>query len=187
MEKIKYSIQFLSDWNCSSGLTTGAAADSETLKDRDGFPYLPGKTMKGLLRYALLESGNVDQEFIDNLFGKEHKKSEEDGLDLPINTTRGKIRVGNVMLSENERGQISKEASKQLFRRIASTKIDERTGVAEEKSLRTVEVCMPIEIEGEIECKDESDRRILEKGLRLIRAIGTGRNRGFGRCEIKIN
>ena len=51
-ETIRYTIEFYSDWHCGSGLASGAEADAVVIKDRDGLPYVPGKTIKGLVREA---------------------------------------------------------------------------------------------------------------------------------------
>lgn len=53
--KIKYQIQFHSYWHCGSGLAAGAGVDALVVKDADGLPFVPGKTIKGLLREAMEE------------------------------------------------------------------------------------------------------------------------------------
>ena len=76
-----YSIQFLSDWHCGSGLTSGADTDAETLKDESGLPYIPGKTIKGLFKDALMEmptnSASISPERINAIFGSEIKAGEQ--------------------------------------------------------------------------------------------------------------
>ena len=52
---IKYKVIFFTDWHCGSGLAAGADVDALVIKDSDGLPYIPGKTMKGLLREAAEE------------------------------------------------------------------------------------------------------------------------------------
>ena len=49
---IHYKLEFFSYWHCGSGLSAGADVDLLTIKDEDGFPFVPGKTIKGLLREA---------------------------------------------------------------------------------------------------------------------------------------
>ena len=48
--RIDYSIEFFSYWHCGSGLAAGADVDELAIKDGDGLPYVPGRTVKGLLR-----------------------------------------------------------------------------------------------------------------------------------------
>lgn len=43
---IKYKIEFFSNWHCGSGLAAGADVDALVVKDCNGLPYVPGKTIK---------------------------------------------------------------------------------------------------------------------------------------------
>ena len=52
MSTIKYEIEFFSNWHCGSGLAAGADVDALVIKDQEGLPYIPGRTLKGLLREA---------------------------------------------------------------------------------------------------------------------------------------
>ena len=54
MTDIKYKITFYSNWHCGSGLAAGADTDELVIKDRNGLPYVPGRTIKGLLREAAM-------------------------------------------------------------------------------------------------------------------------------------
>lgn len=53
MSNIKYTIEFYSQWHCGSGLSAGADVDALVVKDKDYMPYVPGKTIKGLVREAV--------------------------------------------------------------------------------------------------------------------------------------
>lgn len=48
MKDLNIKIEFFSPWHCGSGLSAGADADSLVIKDTNGLPYIPGKTIKGL-------------------------------------------------------------------------------------------------------------------------------------------
>ena len=52
---IRYKIEFHTDWHCGSGLAAGADVDALVVKDQSGLPFVPGKTIKGLLREAVEE------------------------------------------------------------------------------------------------------------------------------------
>ena len=45
---IDYTICFFSPWHCGSGTSAGADVDELVVKDKNGMPYIPGKTLKGL-------------------------------------------------------------------------------------------------------------------------------------------
>ena len=67
-KKIEYTITFLSDWHAGSGLSSGAEADAVVIKDSNNLPYLPGKTIKGLVKDALLDLGNNSEVIDGNIF-----------------------------------------------------------------------------------------------------------------------
>ena len=50
---IDYTICFFSPWHCGSGTSAGADVDELVVKDKNGMPYIPGKTLKGLIREAV--------------------------------------------------------------------------------------------------------------------------------------
>lgn len=181
---IRYSIQFFSDWHCGSGLSSGAQADAEVLKDENNLPYLPGKTIKGLLRDALLEMpeeiAGISKERLNELFGF----LVMDGASIK-ETKNGKGFFSNAELCREEKSDISKELSEYLFRNIVSTAIG-ANGISKEKSLRTIEVCMPVNLEGYIEGLEESDMDLIIKATKWVRHIGVNRNRGLGRCKIVV-
>lgn len=174
MTTIKYKIEFFTDWNCSSGLTGNADIDIAALRDNDGFPYIPGKTIKGLLRDA---AGNLGETSEEEIFGSSKEKGDK--------TEMGKAYFSNAELNENVRKALKYDNEKKacLFREIASTKIDRKTGVAEDNSLRKAEVVIPLTLFGTIECEDAHKDTIL-KCMKFIKRLGMERNRGLGRCEI---
>jgi len=72
---ITYTIELFSYWHCGSGLSAGADVDSLVIKDAKGMPFVPGKTIKGLIREAaetlicLAPGRYPSQEIIDVIFG----------------------------------------------------------------------------------------------------------------------
>ena len=75
MKTIKYKIEMLSDWHVGSGLDAGAESDAVVLKNEMGLPYIPGKTIKGLLKDAaneMVNVGKVDKKLVYELFGGEN-------------------------------------------------------------------------------------------------------------------
>ncbi len=186
-EKINFTITFLSDWHAGSGLGSGADADAVVIKDADNLPYVPGKTMKGLLKDALLDIKEVQpkrisKDFIDTHFGDVVK--DENGKVLK--TIPGRLFFSNAVLPVEERNEAMGAVSQFLYRNIASTSIDNASGVAKRSSLRTMEVCVPLSIEGFIAGINKDVIPTLEMGLKMIRHLGSNRNRGLGRCTIEI-
>lgn len=176
--EIKYKITFLSDWHIGSGLAGGAEADAIVLKDKDNLPYIPGKTIKGLLKEAFFDMNDVKfgqyKDCISKLFGK------DEGNDLPT------VHFSNAEIDgSTKQGIIQEKLSDYLYRNIASTAINQN-GVAENLSLRVSEVTIPLSLEGSITLKNESFKNDIEVAFKWIRHLGVNRNRGLGRCKIEI-
>jgi CRISPR/Cas system CSM-associated protein Csm3 (group 7 of RAMP superfamily) len=177
--KINYQIKMLSDWHVGSGLDSGADADALVLKDDNNLPYIPGKTVKGLLKDSLNEICEIEKGMktkVDEVFGFAEKNDA---------STAGNAFFSNAELSETEKKEIAKELSSHLYKNIASTKIGEN-GVAVKNSLRTMQVCIPLSLEGSIETEVENAEEILEKAMKWTRYLGINRNRGLGRCKFSL-
>ncbi len=191
---INYQIRILSDWHCGTGLDSGADADLLVIKDEHDLPFIPGKTIKGLLRDALSEVNTIKGVYGDQfnkLFGWEEKEIEEDQENKKdskiVRTHPGKAFFSNAELSEEDKGGIiSKNLQAFLYRNYASTAIGEN-GIAEEHSLRTIQVCRPVTLEGKIHnVPDEKCKKVLELAMKWCRYLGSGRNRGLGRCKFEV-
>ncbi len=179
---IQYKIDFFSDWHCGSGLSAGADVSALVIKDKDGLPFVPGKTIKGLLREAVEDLQQFDNRYqdiiIDELFGF------SDNNDKMQNTT---LYFRNAELSETQRKAINdNNAAKYLYRIVTSIAIDDNY-IAKNNSLRKIEVVVPCTLEGEIIVNSKQDiNDLLINGLSYIKRLGQNRNRGLGRCKITI-
>ncbi len=176
MRTIKYEIEFFSNWHCGSGLAAGADVDALVIKDKNGLPYIPGRTIKGLLREAA-ETLIGDLETINLIFGISGNDE---------NHTMGTSFFSNVVLSEDERKYVlEQKLQSYLFETFASTRIDEN-GIAQDHSLRKIQTVVPCKLEGEILNVPEGTIPMIEEAMCFIKRLGTGRNRGYGRCKITI-
>jgi len=165
---MKYSITFYDFWHLSSGTSAGPSMDSLVVKDSDGLPYLPGKTLKGLVKemVELLDNSKVKIIFGDE--GSKIANSYFSNATLDEDTTN--YLINNPTLK------------KHLFDKVTSTQIGEN-GIAVDKSLREIEVVVPLTLSGTIECEDEE---LITQALGMIKQIGLNRNRGLGRCKIEV-
>ncbi len=183
MNDITIKIEFFSPWNCSSGLSAGADADSLVIKDGNGLPYIPGKTVKGLIKEAVEDyvalSGLTAS--LDEAFGKD---AEESADRLP---QKGYLFFSDATLERSEAQTIlANNLSDYLYRNKVSTAIDQKTGMAQDHSLRTVEVAVPCTLYAHVLHTDDELAQIMGQALGLIKRMGTGRNRGMGRCRFSI-
>jgi CRISPR/Cas system CSM-associated protein Csm3 (group 7 of RAMP superfamily) len=173
--ELTYKIILLSDWHCGSGLSGGAEADTMVIKDERNLPYIAGKTIKGLLKEALEDMAEVNKfsrDDINVIFGIEaYDKNDK------------KAFFSNATLSKDERKDITPALSDFLYHNIASTQI-KANGTAKENSLRVIEVCIPIALEGKItEIASQEQIDLLTNALKWVRHLGVNRNRGLGRCK----
>ena len=189
MIDIQYDITLLEYWQSSSGLGQGALADSECIKDNDGLPYIPGKTIKGLWRDAVCMLATYDHDIedsvVDDLFGAE--ASEIDGTATA--SRPGQAHWSSAMLPFHTATAISDaHISAELYSTVSSTAIN-RQGVAKDHSLRSAEVCMPLTLQGSVSVVDshaEQVTALLTKAAPLLRRVGMSRHRGMGRCLVTI-
>lgn len=78
---IHYSIKFHTDWHCGSGLAAGADVDALVVKDKNRLPFIPGKTIKGLVREAMCDIIGFRQGCSTSY---NNEKPNDDRLDLFI-------------------------------------------------------------------------------------------------------
>jgi CRISPR/Cas system CSM-associated protein Csm3 (group 7 of RAMP superfamily) len=192
MMQIEYKIQFYSDWLCGSGLSSGADLDLLVVKDNNKLPYIPGKTIKGLLLEAMKDindfstpEAKVDLEV---LFGFEpgQQKEKKNGEKKKNEESQGCLFFTNATLDyELGKAIIDNNLQDYLYYSVASTAINEN-GIANEHSLRSMQITVPCKLTGKILDIPEGSESCLEKGLKYIKRIGQNRNRGLGRCSFNI-
>lgn len=197
-------LDFESYWHMGTGRGDGAIADAITLVDDAGLPMVPGRTLKGLLREAMdvaTEAGVIPAArtlqwfgsglpgYADTTDGDEWQESLEKGR---LGTQSGTVWVGSAHLPlawrQWARTQNSSSAElAELFALMHATAVDEN-GVAKAKTLRVMQVSIPLTLHADVRGPRDDDRWLkdLEMALPLIRAIGSHRNRGFGRVAIRL-
>lgn len=195
---IRYTLRFFSEWHCGSGLAAGADLDALVVKDRDGLPYVPGRTLKGLVREAVenvlffhagADLASEEARLFVETFGNaddpdwNRMPSDADSADL---ARKGSAFFSNAEFSEAIRAALLREGLvSYLYNGRASTAINAE-GVAKAHSLRRVETAVPCELAGTILGVPEAFADTLKRGLRFIKCLGLDRNRGLGRCEFIV-
>ena len=171
---LKYKLKFYDYWHIGSGLSAGARLDSTVIKDENGLPYVAGKIIKGLSREMAELLENHDS-FVKECFGGE-------GVDM------GKCYFSNASLEKTVAEQITTNyLQDNLYDIIASTKIDDKSGVAQDNSLREIEVVVPLTLCGEIrDIPNDDYLKLMTRALKMIKRMGLNRNRGLGRCEFIV-
>ncbi len=189
MNTIAYQIEFFSYWHASSGLAGGTYADLLVNKTREGLPYIPGRTLKGLLREAAetiyqFDSDLVTQTFILDVFGQapDEKDIEEERATLEAQSF-----FSNAYLSDYLQNAIPKDHVPFLYHVLASTKINER-GLAADGTLRQMEATAPLVLLSRIEQFPDKPgyEQQLNYCFQWIKRMGLNRSRGLGRCKFSI-
>jgi CRISPR/Cas system CSM-associated protein Csm3 (group 7 of RAMP superfamily) len=188
-------IDISSYWHAGTGAGQGSLLDSVVEKNDIGLPYLPGRTLKGLLRDAVYrweQLGGYQEHPISNVTDLLFGVWGDDGNE----TTQGMVRVGSANMDEQFIAAIKnhpegKKLINYLYAEHFSTKIDEKTGVAVDQSLRGSEMTVPMSLFAEVsiithraDISDDMAFTWLAQAFPLIQAVGKQKNRGLGRAEL---
>jgi len=173
-------IRLLSEWGITTGESDGFGADNTIVRTVDGLPYIPGHSLRGLLRDALVSL--VDGKRIHKLFGQAGKDAGE--------SETGSLSVSRAMLAHDneltETGMSIKEVGQALTLVRTQTKINAKTGGVKAGSLRSIEVAAPgLEFSADISVPDE-DFVIVQRAALLVRRLGHSRSRGYGHCQMAL-
>ncbi|HIJ96599.1 MAG TPA: hypothetical protein HPP94_12845 [Desulfuromonadales bacterium] len=187
--KVKFTIH--SYWHAGSGSGEGSNLDALVVKSPAGLPYLPGRTVKGLLREAVQvaeDCRQVAEGITEKLFGTTPTN--------PPQTTRfgtlpGSLAFESATLGNEMEEWAGEEANRLqlcgLYAQLASTKI-ESTGIASDKSLRKIEVAVPLQLTATVSTSEEGDEwlQALITAAPLLRSLGAHRSRGMGRATVEV-
>jgi CRISPR/Cas system CSM-associated protein Csm3 (group 7 of RAMP superfamily) len=216
-------IAFHDFWHCGTGSGSGAESDAVVVRDRLGLPMVPGRTIKGMFRTALetLEYlGQITPGTVEVLLGSRGapmstRTDMPSEAVLPVRGTRpGRLAFDDGLLNAQLRaafaaGELASDEAalrNTLFVKTATTAIDAVTGIAANRTLRVIEVAVPLEMEahvsllpnkgfghafGSILPEADYEQAIVDRWLdtlsdaaSLIGTLGAQRTRGFGRCQL---
>ncbi|MGB3974908.1 MAG: RAMP superfamily CRISPR-associated protein [bacterium] len=186
MKTVTLMIDITSFWHIGSGHGRGGDVDAVVLRDTTGLPYIPGKTIKGLLREAVQiaeDNGRVTDGTVRDLFGQTMNPEAESPEIL------GKLFFDNAHIKEEDRMALlgNTELQAGLFVSMASTAIDNEKGVTLDESLRRKEVVIPLTLQTHIHGPSDTEWvNVLKTSLPLVRMLGVNRHRGLGRCTMTI-
>lgn len=183
MTELIYKVQFHSEWHCGSGLSSGADVDTLVIRDKNGLPFIPGKTLKGLLRDAAEAICKIhgeepgDNQFIRTVFGwQSDKKSDQSDAGICFFSNAGLSGESGRILAEKDKLSL-------IFRQRSATAID-TDGQAKDYSLRRIETVVPLTLFAKITGLPEEHRKNMKRCLKWIKRLGVNRNRGLGRCTL---
>ncbi|HSI85916.1 MAG: RAMP superfamily CRISPR-associated protein [Candidatus Methylacidiphilales bacterium] len=183
----KITITFEHYWHCGSGQAGEGDVDLLPVVEDCGLPYVPGRAIRGRLKWAAREAGwnNAD---LQALFGKEDARSLETMGRLQLSS--GRMMDGFASAARehfrNKRTHHPQVAS--LFEDIASTSM--KNGVAQAKSLRRVRYSVPVIVVADVSLIEDPKVDVtwnrLQQLVTLLLAIGKSKHDGFGWCRATL-
>ncbi len=193
-------IDILSYWLAGTGRGSGGSFDEKPLLDENGIPYIPGKHLKGLLKDGLRKwesiTGAENPSAHIHCFGSDQDNENKEDNNKTKSTT-GALRVSSATFDSAtyEGLKTHPKLISKLFKSLSSTAINEN-GVATNKSLRTIQVVIPVKLYAQIDwvsaspyASEEVKEKIetyLQQASAMLPAIGSKRTRGLGRCKIAL-
>ncbi|XHX78396.1 MAG: RAMP superfamily CRISPR-associated protein [Stenomitos frigidus ULC029] len=192
-------IQLLSDTTFGRGDGVAGLIDQEVEHDANGFPYLRGRTLKGLLSE---ECDNLVAVINDAARRKHWQSIAAQLFGVPGSSlnTIACMHVGDACLPEDLRHAIAQEITNKnltstnvldsLTTVRRQTAIATNTGVADPNSLRSARVVLRDLTFASFlffdEAPSEDTLTLLAAGAAALRRIGSGRNRGRGHVKCTI-
>jgi hypothetical protein len=200
MQTYKLHITLKSDTTSGRGDGVAGLVDVEVEHDRYGMPYLRGRSLKGLiveewanLRFALQSAGVDLQRWDDAAYGL----FGQPGSTLDDGAT---LHVGHARLPEDLRQAIIADIRQEKYQPAdvldALTAVRYQTaidlsGTPETGTLRSMRVILretPLEATLRFaEAPSDDALALLSACTRAVRRLGTGRNRGRGRVEMRLH
>lgn len=192
-----FFLKFILESDATFGQGDGVAGvvDAEVQHDEYGFPYLAGRTLKGLLVrecaevLAALPDNDRWKKAAQSLFGRPGSTLEDSAL----------LTIGNAQLPDDLRKAIALDVQKNKFSAIdvlnSLTNLRQQTAVNDEgvpktASLRTTRVILrgtPFEAKLSFTGKPtEDDLALLSACIKAFRRAGTNSNRGLGRLKAEL-
>lgn len=172
-----------SEWLIAGGESTLGTADMAPMRDVEGLPTIPGRTLRGLLREAVTLLDECEHtNHADRMFGTRKEKNDT------ALAGDGTLRIGNALVvSEIAALCTDVESRADLFASIRRTALDTKTRSAKTGSLREMEVAIAgLELVAEVDIYDDADLQLLAFASGLVRSLGHSRSRGLGRCRIEL-
>ncbi len=181
-------------WHPGGGRGGGFVVDALAHRDSNGLPTLPGRHLKGLLREAVEFAENLHWSgyayLPQMLFGERTKNA------LNATPTSGCLRISDATLPNEVGTWLASEAGRalipNLYRKLYATAVDQVSGAAVDRSLRGIEVVVPVTLQARIdpiigrEAPPEAWLDRLKQILPLIDAVGAHRTRGLGRAVLSL-
>ncbi|MBF0305381.1 MAG: hypothetical protein HQL41_07015 [Alphaproteobacteria bacterium] len=184
-------------WHAGTGKGVRGHVDASPVRSPEGLPYLPGRTVRGLVREALTLTSSLQPElvpaqapfwFCGRGMGDDDRVAPGRSRYL---TEPGHARFHDATMPREWRRWSARqpEMIEHMYEVLSATAIAE-SGLARGQTLRSIEVAPPLELWARVRIEEPPDwswRQALEWSVPLIRGLGSGRNRGLGRVVVSVH
>jgi CRISPR-associated protein Csx10 len=201
-------VTMLSDWHVGTGAGRPGSVDRLIARDVEGLPYIPAKTLTGILRdacervAAALDAGERATwcSWLDYLFGNQPALAERPGASVPGAPEapgEAHLRIRSARLPETLRGalRLRPHARAGLTFVKPGVRIDRRSGRAMDDHLRFEEMARGgVTLTAECSWTAPAEPQaalaataLLAAAARFVERIGGHRRRGSGRCRMTLD
>lgn len=195
MTPTKIKITLLSATTFGRGDGVAGLVDREIEHDQNGFPFLRGKTLKGLLAEAA-ENIVFALETLQGKSGWRAAKDELFGVGGSQVKTKGVLHIGDAQLPDALRAEVNAANWSQEDVLYSLTGIRRQTsinehGAPDHASLRSMRVLLPgVVLEAPLtydRALSDTEKQLLAAAVLDLRHAGTGRNRGRGWLLVELD
>jgi CRISPR-associated protein Csx10 len=206
-ESFRVRLTMESDWHVGSGMGRPGNIDRLIVRDADGLPFVPAKTLRGIWRDACerlcrgLDDGQLGgwSRWVDSLLGSQPALGQKDPTgrhgDPSQPPLESAVQVRSARIPSSLREQLIR-ADRRLREAMTfvkpRVKIDRRSGSTHTDHLRFEEMARRGTIL-EAECRltvpqemGEAASALLIASAKLVERLGGKRRRGPGRCRLEI-
>jgi CRISPR-associated protein Csx10 len=190
------TVEFLSDWHVGAGRGRAGDIDRTVLRDVDGLPYVPAKTLTGVLRdrceAVAAALGGDWPHAVAELFGSQPAIDESPtGAPSPARLSVRAARSGAGIAATLSSSPVRAELLDALTVVRPGVAVDAFTGTASTDMLRFTEMARRGSfLTGSVELDPslaDSHRALFVAGAALVDAVGGDRRRGGGRCKVEVD
>jgi CRISPR-associated protein Csx10 len=190
---MRLRVEFVSDWHIGSGGFGVEGTDRGVVRDHHGFPYVPAKTLTGVLRDSMetvvVGLGGGWDSWVDVLFGSQPSltRGSVDAAPRPA-----AVSIRPAFMSDSVKAALSTDEERSRLTHVkAGVAIDDKTGTARERHLNFIEVARPVELVAHVEIDVDIASRptvvaLLRAACAFTESIGGRRRKGLGRCVITL-
>lgn len=183
-------------WHAGTGRGDGPGADAIIARSREGLPYLPGRTVKGLVRDAMRLAALADMASADDIetwFGSDLLRGSGSDRERQLEEARFRTRPGTLRFESATLGAswavwaaANPVDRRHLVRTFASTRI-EFDGTAKDETLRVIEIAVPLTLRATVLGLDPAAAKTIGDALPVfLRNLGSHRRRGLGRVAARL-